>query len=71
MAFCALSGVRRRVVPAVAALDDIVFRFHRVAGLPFVVLVAEVALHVAVAAAFHPILIDRETIIAYQHNKRF
>jgi len=56
--------IGRRILAAVPALDHAALRFEGVAGSPFVVLAAEVALHVAMAAAFHPIVVDGETIIA-------
>ena len=64
MAFRAFPGIRRRIVATVPALDHALVGLERVSRFTLIILMAEVARHVAVLAAAGPVRVDGETIIA-------
>ena len=69
MTLNAFIRIRGRIAATVPALDRTFLRFERIAGSPFIVLVAEVAFHVAMAAAFSFLRVNGETIVTDQHNR--
>ena len=71
MTFIALFCLGRGFASAIPAPDGAELRFLRVAGPSLVILVAKVAFHITVLAAFSPIRIDSETIATDQHNLSF
>ncbi len=59
--------INRCFVATVEALYHAIFRLERVAGSSFIILMAEVAFHIAMLAAFSAIGVDGETIVTDQH----